>query len=372
MSFDSVNVKKCLVVFGVYGSNLGYNDFEIDFTLHFYNANAKKQLYPNIPHNSQISKGDYKYYSFYVDDLVENLYISLSNMNGDADLLLNYGNSLPTMSKSDWSSKTTQLESIDINIDDEFFKVKKTKSMAGNYTVGVYSFTNTTFTLFYSTQKVNIIHLDDSSAMSCSTKTVNETCYFNYAISNAFENNNYYTNKDLKVIFSTDYSFGNGVMFTKLYNDHNVNDKTLELPSEDNYDDISKNNKMFNLHKIYYSQLNPKLMTSYRKPTILVGVKCFTPCQFSIQSAKEDNGSYNYLDNRRDNLLYIGKNSNSSLTSYITNQKSNFAIKRYEGRGTLEFYYLRSLNENNYWKYERTSLKNYTLTDTENSHNIQN
>jgi len=234
----------CQIVFGVYGNNLNYNDNDVEFSVHYYDADAKKQIYQNNPHKSNITKGDYKYYNFYLDDNVNNLYISLSNMNGDADLLLSRGNNLPTMLKSDWSSKTTQNELLNINIDDEIFKVNNIKSMTGNYTIGVYAYSNTTFTLFYSTQDQKIIHLDDNSPMSCQAKK-DQYCYFK------FDNiKGYYQHKDLKMIFSTEYSYGKGEIYSKIYNEDNIK-SYKNLPSDTINDHFSQNKKINNLHKVF-------------------------------------------------------------------------------------------------------------------------
>ena len=64
-----------------------------------------KRISQNVPYQSYLSAGEMPYFIFYFDESTENIYISLSNMNGDADMYMNYGNDkLPTVTDHDWSS----------------------------------------------------------------------------------------------------------------------------------------------------------------------------------------------------------------------------------------------------------------------------
>ena len=78
-------------------------------------------------------------------------------MNGDADLYLNYGiDKLPSPNEHDWYSVNLGHEYIDISENDEFYKKKNLKSMAGYYSLLVVGFTETTYTLFISSHDDNI------------------------------------------------------------------------------------------------------------------------------------------------------------------------------------------------------------------------
>ena len=228
-------VVPCKVVFAVYGSSLGYNENAIEFSVHYYGKNDKKHLFQNIPLKAEITSGNYHYFNFYIEKNVENIYLSLSNMNGDADLLLNYGNHLPTMTNSDWSSKTIRAEFIDFNKDDRFFKKKLLNTMEGNYTVGVYAFSNTTYTLFLSTHPQKIITIDDQTPMSCVTQKSKDVCYFKY---NLNLGNEYYGKMDLNLLFSTEFHSGKiDSSYAKLYNQNTYGYDTM-LPHKRNNDKL--------------------------------------------------------------------------------------------------------------------------------------
>jgi hypothetical protein len=88
-------------------------------------SNDPKMIGQNEPFDGYISKGEVQYYSFYFDENVKNIYFGLYNMNGDADMYLNYGLSLPTPVLYDWKTTDLSHEYIDINIEDPFFQKSK-------------------------------------------------------------------------------------------------------------------------------------------------------------------------------------------------------------------------------------------------------
>ena len=79
-------------------------------------------------------------------------------MNGDADLYLNYGDTLfPTPKNYNWKSASTGHEYIDFNIEHSFFKKNNIKNLEGHYTLLVVGYTSTTFTLFVSSHETKVI-----------------------------------------------------------------------------------------------------------------------------------------------------------------------------------------------------------------------
>jgi len=85
-----------------------------------------KRISQNVPYQSFLSAGEMHFFTFYFDESTEHIYISLSNMNGDADMYLNYGNDkLPTVTDYHWSSANLGHEYIDIDIKDHFFQKEK-------------------------------------------------------------------------------------------------------------------------------------------------------------------------------------------------------------------------------------------------------
>jgi len=107
-------------------------------------------------------------------------------------------------------------------------------------------------------------------------------------------------------------------------------------------------------------------------PTIFVGVKCTdVNCAFQIEAVREESNAFKYLDNLRDNLLYVGKNSNSSLSFYNYNEgKINILIKKFSGRGAFHFFYYDYGSSNNNWKSEKISIANATIVGEEQNFNI--
>ena len=112
---------------------------------------------------------------FYFDSKTENIYISLSNMNGDADLYLNYGNEIyPTPEDSNWASLTSGQEYISINKNDKYFEDNNIKDISGYYTLLITGITNTTYTLFISSFKEKVFPLKDNIPVNCRCEKKNE------------------------------------------------------------------------------------------------------------------------------------------------------------------------------------------------------
>ena len=125
--------------------------------------------------------GEFQYYAFYFDKNTQNILISLSNMNGDADLFLNYGNEIyPTPNEYDWSSTNLGHEYINININDKFFKKNNINTLAGYYTLLVVGYSNTTYTLFISSHDEYVFKLIDNTPINCKCETRDDKCYFRY------------------------------------------------------------------------------------------------------------------------------------------------------------------------------------------------
>ena len=98
-------------------------------------SNDPKSLSQNEPYDGFISKGELQYYSFYFDENVKNIYFGLYNMNGDADMYLNYGLNLPTPTLNDWKTTDLSHEYIDLNLEDQFFQKEKLDSLSGSLSV---------------------------------------------------------------------------------------------------------------------------------------------------------------------------------------------------------------------------------------------
>ena len=298
-----------------------FSDYtSIEYSISY--GSEPKRISQNVPYQSFLSAGEMHYFTFYFDDSTENIYISLSNMNGDADMYMNYGNDkLPSVTESDWSSSTIGHEYIDINIKDNFFKRKQIKSLSGYYTLLVVGYTETTYTLFVSSHADKIIPLFDNIPVSCQCQNSGERCYFRY-------NSVYNDNIDLKdinrneIIFTTQYIYGNGKMYASIY-------KEQELTEEKNkkYQQFFPTETQFQFSnsisgKRNYLKVNVESNRYSKDSLILLTYVCSEKTDVEITAASLQYGSaYGYIDPNRENMFYI--KYNESL-SYYKQEESTF------------------------------------------------
>ena len=85
-------------------------------------SNEPIRISQNIPITSSVITGERKYYILYFDENTKNIYISLSNMDGDADIYVKKGIGFPTPQDNDWYSTNSNHEHIDIHEDDKRFE----------------------------------------------------------------------------------------------------------------------------------------------------------------------------------------------------------------------------------------------------------
>ena len=127
--FDRINSLslKLQILISVVGTSYhAMNSKSVKFTISY--SSEPKRINQNTPYTNYISSGEYQFYILYFNKNTRNIYIALSNMNGDADLYLNYGiDKLASPSEHDWYSVNMGHEYIDINENDKFFKEKKNR-----------------------------------------------------------------------------------------------------------------------------------------------------------------------------------------------------------------------------------------------------
>ena len=96
---------------------------EIEYSISY--SNEPKRINQNEPYDGYISQGEFQYYNLYFDKSTQNIYIGLTNMNGDTDMDLNKWKELPSLQKYDWSSTETGHEYIDIGNERIIFSKEK-------------------------------------------------------------------------------------------------------------------------------------------------------------------------------------------------------------------------------------------------------
>ena len=277
-------------------------------------GNEPKRISQNIPYQSFLTAGEHHYFTFYFDASTEYIYISLSNMNGDADLYLNYGNeNLPSTSNFHWSSSNIGHEYIDININDRYFKMNKKENMAGYYTLLVIGFTETTYTLYVSSHPDKIFPLMNNNPVSCRCDKKGEKCFFRY--NNVFveDVNNKNNIKRTEIIFTNQYIYGNGKMYASIYKDQELtnepNKKYQEyFPTETKYQFSNsltgkRNYLKVNVENQYYSVDSLVLLTYI----------CEEKTDVEITAASlQYTPLYSYIDPNRENMFYIKYNESLS------------------------------------------------------------
>ena len=313
--FDRINsnsLKLQILISVIPDENIGdYSNVEYTITY----GSEPKRISQNVPYQSFLNSGEYHYFTFYFDESTENIYISLSNMNGDADMYLNYGNdNLPSTIKFDWSSTNLGHEYIDININNDFFKRNKKKNISGYYTLLIVGFTETTYTLYISSHPDKIFPLMDNIPSSCQCQVKGEKCFFRY--NNIFVdevgNDNIKRNE---IIFTTQYIYGNGKMYASIYKDQ-------ELTNDPNkkYQDFFPDENKFQfsnslIGKRNYLKVVAENQNYSKDSLVLLTFVCGEKTDVEITSASlKYTPIFSYIDPNRENMFYIKYNDSLSYS----------------------------------------------------------
>ena len=317
-----------------------------------YFSSESKRINQNIPYTFYIQQGEYHYYMFYFDSSTENIYISLSNMNGDADLYLNYGDEeYPTPEDSNWASLTSGQEYISINKDDKFFKEKDIKDISGYYTLLVTGVTNTTYTLFISSFKDKVFPLTDNTPVNCRCEHKKEKCYFRY--NKIFKDS---TDKNInynEIIFTSEYKYGNGKMYAKIMKERELNYEFRNknyisfFPDEKNYQFSNSEKGKRNYMKVIvdkdnYSKDSLILMTlicdEKSDAEITTASLSFNPTDLMLVSERENtfyikyNPSYNNYTNNYLFYSFKGENIFYQIHAYLGKAKIKIFSKDEKSR----------------------------------------
>ena len=288
---------------------------EVIFSINY--SNEPKRINQNEPYDGYIRKGELQYYTFYFDSKTENIYIGLSNMKGDADMYLNYGEALPTTKKFNWNSHQINHEFIDINIKDKFFQKKEITSLKGFYTLLIVGYTETQFTLFISKHKNIIFPLRNNKKSTCICEDEGDKCWFRYTDVFMQQNKENGINYN-EIIFTSNYLYGNGIMYTKVVKDeefHKIKNLSKIFPDKDNYDISNKESKQRNYVKI---QIKEEKYTE--DSNILMSFICSEKTKVDITSTSiRYFKTTDFIEENKENYYYLGFNPNSEeLQSDLT------------------------------------------------------
>ena len=272
-------------------------------------SNEPKTISQNVPYDGYITKGEVQYFTFYFDENVNNIYFGLYNMNGDVDMYLNYGLSLPTPIINNWKTTDLSHEYIDLNKDDPFFKKNELNSVSGYYTLLIEGFTNSSFSLFVSTHNQKVLPLRNNKPVVCNCKTKGDKCFLRY--NEVFDKEN--KKKGIlqnAIIFTTQYLYGNGKMYAKLFKDSEIHGEDFYkyFPNEKDYDMSNKESNQRNYMKMRLEE------SKYSEDSaILMTFICEEKTQVDISATRlRHYSSVDYIQENKENVFYIGMSPDSS------------------------------------------------------------
>lgn len=366
----------CKLMISVKGNNLGFSDDKIEFSLSFYKGALK--INQNQPYHNTIGEGELQFFRVYFGEKTKNVYISLTNMNGDADVYVNYGSNLPSFEKADWLSNTARNEFIEFDINDNFFVLNKLESISGEYTIMVNGFKKTTYSLYISDHPKKILPLNDDSPASCITKQDAEYCYFRYddvydydtIINDSYNNMNNNINntaaisrlkpsEDLDIVILTHFIYGSGEIYAKIYDDTDY-DILADFPDEMNYDFTNANSNKRNFLNLSIKKENPKYNTN---STILISVKCISKCFFDLTATQQYESTIKYLDDKKENVFYLYKSDSPLLFIYFNSKQGdlNYNLKAIKGKAKITLY--KNVTENSNANSANKTIKNDILEE---------
>ena len=314
---------------------------EIEFSISY--SNEPKRINQNEPYDGYISQGEFQYYNLYFDQSTQNIYIGLTNMNGDADMYLKRGKELPTIEKYDWSSTESGHEYIDIGKDDYFFQDGK-KSISGYYTLLLVGFIDTSFSLFISTHEKKVFPLRNNIPSTCWCENKGEKCFFRY--NNVYDKNNDQHGIDHnEVIFTSQYLYGNGFLYSKIFIDselHNSENFYKSFPDSFNYDYSNKESNQRNYMKVKIGG------EKYTKDTlILLTFECSEKTKVDITTTSLNHfSSVDFIQENHENIYYLGYNDITEKLSKILlifsntekNQDLIYSVHSYIGDAHIRVY----------------------------------
>ena len=324
---DSTSLKLQILISVTGTSYYAMHSKSVKFTISY--SSEPKRLNQNRPFTNFITAGEYQFYTLYFNEKTRNIYIALSNMNGDADIYLNYGlDKLPSPNEHNWYSVNMGHEYIDISENDEFYKKNKLKTMAGYYSLLVVGFTETTYTLFISSHDDNIFPLADNSPISCRCETKGDKCFFRYdnVFKSGGEDAKLY--KSNEIIFTTQYIYGNGRMYANLFKDQDI---TGDMGKK--FQDYFPNEKIYLFSNSEYGKRNYMKVKvpedKYSKDSlILMTFICEEKTDVEITAASLSyQGLYNYLDKDRENIFYLKFNETQGISNQAESSFTFFSYK---------------------------------------------
>ena len=363
MPYDElVNYNPCKILLTVRGVFPGYfSGTKIEYSISV--SNSLTELETDKSYRLFISQSEIIHYHFRVGINKKRLYISMTNKEQDANMFLNYETYLSSISDYYWKNIGSYNEYLDLSIDDSFFAEKQMSDLDGDYYLAIQGLNDCFFNLYISTQDVKIMSLSKGIPAGCTCETKNDFCYFRYESIN----NPYFKElSEQDIIFYTEYTYGSGELFGKLYKNGNMEEIINSLPTSTNYDFVSDDEDYL---YVKLNKENPKYTLS---SVVVVGVKCQSKALLDLSAAiLDENADLTRNDQRfvflrldQDNIYYLSKSTGKTylFAYYMYNEEEfNFQIKGLVGNAEVHAYTNESLVYNKFLEGENkeSSNKNY-------------
>ena len=352
--FQKINSEKMklTILITIVGNSFSSNDNqEITYIISY--SSDPKRINQNTPYNGYVLAGEFHYYKFFFDKNTTNIYIGLSNMVGDADLYLNYGDEeLPIPDLNDWNSTNLGHEYINLNLEDEYFKKNNKTSLQGYYTLLIVGYTSTSYTLFVSNYDKTVYPLYDNIPMTCKCAKKGDKCYFRY--DDVYDElDEYNTINETAIIFVTQYLYGDGMMYAKVMKDedlYKIKDKLYDNFPDEKTSDFSTNNS----NQKNYMKVKVSPNKYFKDSLILMTLICDDSSEVNVNTASLwYYPGFESLDYGRENIYYLKYNNSAdeqpeTILFFYKNQENDllYNIHTYVGKAHVKVY----INESYYDK----------------------
>ena len=338
---DFVGISHCRLLITVRGNLPGLFYTKIEYTI-FVSSNM---FNIGIDKNYRlfISKGEIVNFHFKVGNNIKRLYISMTNKDKNANMFLTNDLSISNIYQYEWRSSGGYNEYIDLSVNDQYFIEHGLNDLDGEYYLAIQGLEDTFYNLYISSQEVKIITITEEIPGSCICESENDNCYFRYENIN---NNDELTKNIVKknIIFYTEFTYGDGSLYAKLYKNGNMKDILNNLPSKTNYD--IKND---GLYDFLLMDLEEKNKNYTYNSVIVVGVQCKQKSLFDLSAVLLDSSTdvsknsknFKFLKYNQDNIFYLSFSTGlSSKFIYYINQEDdlNYQIKAMYGEAQIFIY----------------------------------
>ena len=330
----------CKILLTVRGLFPGYySGTKIEYSLSI--SNTLTELETDKNYRLFICLGEIIHYHFKVGPNKKRLYISMTNKEKDANMYLNYDTYLSSISEYQWKNVGGYNEYLDLSLDDSFFAEKQMTDIDGDYYLAIQGLSDSFYNLYISTEDVKIMTLSKGVPAGCSCEKKDDFCYFVYEnINNPF----YQELKEQNIIFYTDYTYGSGSIYGKLYKNGNMEEIINSLPSSANHDYTGND-----LDEFLFVNLNKKDSKYTLSSVVVLGVQCKGKALFDFNAAILDRTAdltrneqnFIFLRIDQDNIFYISKSTGKTnkFVYYIyTEEDFNFKIKGLVGQAEVHTY----------------------------------